>query len=67
MSRFARTVFATMRQHTGKAYPEIEKMLDSMTEPQLQDLLRLIRDVKDHENLRCRSQMARMGLPGVLR
>jgi len=67
MRHLARTVLATMRQNTGKVYPSLEKMLPSMSEPQLQDLLRLVRDVTDSENRRCRAQVRRIGLPGVIR
>ena len=67
MSHLARTVLATMRQHTGKMYPELEIVMETMTESQLRDLLRLIRDVKDHENRRCRSQATRLGIPGLIR
>ncbi|KPL02534.1 MAG: hypothetical protein AMK75_02560 [Planctomycetes bacterium SM23_65] len=67
MTHLARTVLATIRQSTGKMYRELELVMETMTEPQLRDLLRLIRDVQDHENRRCKGRMARMGLPGVLR
>lgn len=56
-----------MRQ-MGKQYPALEPMLESMTVPQLQDLLRLMRDAKDNENRRMQSRMSRMGIPrGIIR
>lgn len=63
----ARTVFATIRQSTGKAYPHLEPLLETMDTQQLQDLLRLVRDVKDSENMRCKGQARRMGMPGLIR
>lgn len=51
----------------GKQYCHLEALLPTMTEPQLQDLLLLMRDAKRDENQRCRSQAARMGFPGVIR
>lgn len=63
----ARTVLATMRQMTGKMYPQLELMLAEMDTQQLQDLLRLMRDVKDSENMRCKGQARRMGMPGLIR
>ena len=66
--QLARTVFATIRQSTGnKTYRHLEKMLKTMDTQQLQDLLRLVRDVKQDENLRCRGQARRMGMPGLIR
>ena len=59
----ARTVRATMRQMTGKMYPQLEPLLDTMDTQQLQDLLRLVRDVKDGENRRMQGKARRMGLP----
>ena len=58
-----------MRQFTGKAYPALEPMLDTMTIPQLQDMLRLLRDVQDSEKRRMQSKVQRMtGLPrGLIR
>jgi hypothetical protein len=62
-----RHIIATMRQ-MGKQYPALEPMLESMTVPQLQDLLRLMRDAKDNENRRMQSRMSRMGIPrGIIR
>jgi len=69
MTHLARTVLATMRQSTGKAYPHLEPLLESMTEPQLRDLLRLVRDAQDQEKRRMQSKVTRMtGLPrGIIR
>jgi len=51
----------------GKQYPALEALLPTMTEPQLRDLLNLMRDTKDAENRRMKGQAARMGLPGLIR
>jgi hypothetical protein len=58
-----------MCQSTNKRYPSLEPMLETMTEPQLQDLLRLVRDVQDSENRRMQSKVQRMtGIPrGIIR
>ena len=64
-----------LRQHIvaeirrmGKQYRALEALLPGMTEPQLRDLLNLIRDTTENENRRMRGQAQRMGLPpGVLR
>jgi len=67
MSHLARTVLATMCQSTGKRYPELEPMLETMTDPQLQDMLRLLRDVQDSEKRRMQSRVQRMtGIPGSI-
>ena len=62
----SRHIVAEMRR-AGKMYPALEAMLDSMTEPQLRDLLNLMRDTKDAENRRMKGQARRMGMPGLLR
>jgi hypothetical protein len=68
MTNLSRTILATMRQVTGKRYPTLELMLDTMTESQHQDFLRLIRDIQESETHRLQGQAARMGIPkGVLR
>jgi len=52
----------------GRQYPALEALLPTMTEPQLRDLLNLMRDTKDAEKRRMQSSARRMGLPpGVLR
>jgi len=62
-----RTVLATMRQ-LGKQYPALEPMLETMTTPQLQDMLRLMRDVQENEKGRMQGRMSRMGIPrGMIR
>jgi hypothetical protein len=67
MSHLSRTVFATMRQ-MGRAYPALEPALETMTEPQLQDLLRLMRDIQEGEKNRMQGRMSRMGIPrGMIR
>ena len=58
----ARHIVAEMRR-AGKRYPALEAMLDSMTEPQLRDLLNLMRDTKDAESRRMQGSARRMGLP----
>ena len=64
----ARTVRATMYQFTGKAYPHLEPLLDTMTRPQLHDLLRLVREVKEAEARRTAGAIRRLGLPpGIIR
>lgn len=69
MSHLSRTVLATMRQFTGKAYPHLEPLLETMDVQQLQDMLRLLRDVQDSEKRRMQSKVQRMtGLPpGLIR
>lgn len=67
MSHLARTLLAEIRQATGRQYPALEPLLDGMTEAQLRDFLRLVRDVREDENRRCRGQASRMGLPGLIR
>jgi hypothetical protein len=69
MSHLAHLVLATMCQSTGKRYPSLEPLMETMTEPQLQDLLRLVRDVADQENRRMQSKVQRMtGIPrGIIR
>lgn len=63
----ARHIVAEIRR-MGKQYPALEALLPGMTEPQLRDLLNLIRDTTDNENRRMRGQARRMGLPpGVIR
>lgn len=62
-----RNALATIRQLSGRRYPELEKQLELMDERQLADLVRLLNDVRDGENRRCRGQASRMGLPGILR
>lgn len=66
MSHLVRHITAEIRR-MGKQYCHLEALLPTMTEPQLQDLLLLMRDAKRDENQRCRSQAARMGFPGVIR
>jgi hypothetical protein len=53
------TVIAEMRR-MGKQYPHLEAVMQTMTEPQLRDILNLIRDVGDNE----KSHMRRMALQG---
>ena len=60
-------VVAAMRQ-MGKRYPELEGLLDTMTEAQTRELLHLVRDAQDHEKRRMQGQMTRMGIPrGLIR
>lgn len=66
MTHLHRHIVAEMRR-LGKCYGALEALLPEMTEPQLRDLLLLMRDSKRDENSRMRSQAARMGFPGVLR
>ena len=63
----ARTVRATIAQLSGHRYEHLDRVLDTMDTQQLQDLLRLLRHVKDSENRRCKGQARRMGLPGLIR
>lgn len=61
------TVVATMRQ-MGKQYPALEPLLQTMTLPQLQDMLRLMRDTQENESRRMQGRMSRMGIPrGMIR
>jgi len=63
----ARHITAEIRR-MGRQYPALEALLPTMTEPQLRDLLNLMRDTKDAEMRRMQSSARRMGLPpGVLR
>lgn len=67
MSQLARHIVAEIRR-MGKRYGHLEALLPGMTEPQLRDLLNLIRDTRDGENRRMQGQARRMGLPpGALR
>jgi len=67
MNALARHITAEIRR-MGKRYAHLEALLPTMTEPQLRDLLNLIRDTRDGENSRMQRQARRMGLPpGVLR
>ena len=47
----------------GRQYPALEALLPTMTEPQLRDLLNLMRDTKDAEKRRMQSSARRIGLP----
>lgn len=47
MTHMQRLALATLRQNTGRAYPALEARLGSMTDAELQDFLRLIRDLQD--------------------
>jgi hypothetical protein len=63
----ARHITAEIRR-MGKQYPHLEGLLSTMTEPQLRDLLNLMRDTKDNEKRRMQGSARRLGLPpGVLR
>lgn len=53
MNHLRRIVVAEMLRN-GRAYPELEAMVDSMEEPQLQDLLRLMREARNIPKERCR-------------
>lgn len=67
MAHLARHITAEIRR-MGKQYPALEALLPTMTEPQLRDLLNLIRDTRDGEKHRMQGQARRMGLPpGVIR
>jgi hypothetical protein len=60
-------IIATMRQ-MGRQYTALEPMLETMTVPQLQDLLCLMRDTKEAEGRRLQGRMSRMGIPrGMIR
>jgi hypothetical protein len=60
-------VIAAMRQ-MGRQYTALEPMLETMTVPQLQDMLRLMRDTKEDESRRLQGRMSRMGIPrGMIR
>jgi len=58
----ARHITAEIRR-MGRQYPALEALLPTMTEPQLRDLLNLMRDTKDAEMRRMQSSARRMGLP----
>lgn len=40
------TIVGKIRQRTGKQYPELERVIQSMDEHALHDLLRLLRDLE---------------------
>jgi len=67
MQQYHRQLTATIRQLTGKRYDRLEAALPNMDREALLDLLRLLGDVREGENQRCRGQARRMGLPGVIR
>jgi len=58
----ARHITAEIRR-MGRQYSALEALLPTMTEPQLRDLLNLMRDTKDAEMRRMQSSARRMGLP----
>ena len=64
-----RTALATIRQLTGKRYEALELMLElgQFDDRQMRELVRLLNDVREGENARCRSQASRMGVPGLIR
>jgi hypothetical protein len=62
-----RNAIATIRQLTGKRYEALELKLEDLDERQLQEFVRLLNDVREGENRRCRGQASRMGLPGIIR
>lgn len=68
MNELVRLTLAEIRQTTGKAYPHLEARLAALSVPELRDLLRLVRDVRDGENSRMQGRLQRMGIPrGVVR
>ena len=60
MTLLVREITAEIRR-IGKRYVALETLLPTMTEPQLRDLLHLIRDTKDDVLCHARSQARRMG------
>lgn len=67
MAHLARHITAEIRR-MGKQYPALEALLPTMTEPQLRDLLNLLRDSQDEGERAVRSRARRMGFPpGVIR
>ena len=64
-----RNAIATIRQLTGKRYEALELMLTlgQFDDRQTQEFMRLLNDVRERENSRCRGQASRMGLPGMIR
>lgn len=67
MAHLARHITAEMRR-MGKRYPALEAMLPTMTEPQLRDVLNLLRDSQDEGKRGVQSRARRMGFPpGVIR
>lgn len=65
--QYARQLSATIRQLTGKRYDRLEAAFPEMDREALLDLLRLLGDVREGENRRCRAQASRMGIPGLIR
>jgi len=62
-----RNALATIRQLTGKRYEALELQLEGLDDRQLSEFVRLLNDVREGENRRCRGQASRMGLPGLIR
>ena len=63
----SRHITAEIRR-MGKQYRALEALLPTMTEPQLRDLLNLMRDTRDAEKRRMQGSARRMGLPpGMIR
>jgi len=64
-----RNAIATIRQLTGKRYEALEYMLElgQFDDRQVTELVRLLNDVREGENRRCRGKLIGLGLPGVLR
>lgn len=62
-----RNALATIRQLTGRRYDALEPILEKMSDHELSEFVRMLRDVRDGENRRCRGQASRMGLPGLIR
>ena len=64
-----RNAIATIRQLTGKRYEALEYMLElgQFDDRPMRELVRLLNDVREGENQRCRGQASRMGVPGLIR
>ena len=61
------TARATIRQTTGKQYPKVEALLDSMDAEQMQELIRMIRDAEDGGRRKAGANARRMGLGHLVR
>jgi len=67
MGHLARHITAEIRR-MGKRYEHLEALLPGMTEPQLRDLLNLLRDSQDEGKRGVQARARRMGFPpGVIR
>ena len=64
-----RHAIATIRQLTGKRYEALESLLEwgELDDRQMREFVRLLNDVREGENQRCRGQASRMGIPGLIR